>query len=107
MVMPIPAFLLIHTVQYTPPSDGSWGSGNNNPIAIENVRVEPKSDVVQSGVGVAVVSNTTLFWDAVNSTPVDFKEQGTITFQTDTYTIDKINEFFDEEKLHHLELVLV
>lgn len=106
MVAPIPKSLLIHNVLYTPPSDGSWGNDTGEPTPLENVRIEPKSDITQSGNGIVRTNSTVLFVDTVNSTPVTLKEDGVITFDGYDYKIDKINAFYDEAKLHHWEVTL-
>lgn len=105
---PIKRRLLIHSIVYreTQEDDG-WGNLFKTPQVINQVRVEPKTKLVRSGTGESVESTTTIFWDVVFSTPITFVKGSKITFNTKEMELRQVDEVYDGEKLHHLELRLI
>lgn len=107
---PIKKSLLIHTVDYIQSGvddDLGWGDETGAPATINNVRIEPKEVSTQDANGAVITSNTTLFWDNEHSTEVEFKQNGKIVWNNKTFYIKQIDEFYDDKKLHHIELRLI
>ena len=111
MAKPIRRSLLIHTVEYREYiGEGDTWSGSDNyaiPITLERVRVEPKRTVTANGNGESIVMKTLLFYDAVHSTPITFKEKSKVTFNGKEMIVSEINDFYDRSRLHHVEVVLL
>lgn len=108
MANPIKRRLLIHSIEYKQKQeDDGWGNEYAEPLTIEKVRVEPKTKLVRSGTGESVESTTTVFWDVVFSTPATFVKGSKLTFNGNEMELRQVDEFYDGEKLHHLELRLI
>ena len=105
---PIKRRLLIHSIEYKEKQeDDGWGNEYKEPQTINQVRVEPKTKLVRSGTGESVESTTTVFWDVVFSTPATFVKGSKLTFHGNEMELRQVDEFYDGEKLHHLELRLI
>lgn len=100
--------MLIHSIEYKEiePDEG-WGVVFKETKTINQVRVEPKTKLVRSGTGESVESTTTIFWDVVFSTPATFVKGSKLTFNGNEMELRQVDEFYDGEKLHHLELRLI
>ena len=108
MAKPIKRRLLIHEVVYEKKQeDDGWSGEYATPVTIEKVRLEPKTKLVRSDTGDSVESTTTLFWDVVFSSPVNWVLNSKVTFNGKNMEIKQVDEFYDGEKLHHLELRLI
>jgi len=108
LVNPIKRRLLIHSIEYKEKQeDDGWSGEYKEPQTINQVRVEPKTKLVRSGTGESVESTTTIFWDVVFSTPITFVKGSRITFNNNEMELRQVDEFYDGEKLHHLELRLI
>lgn len=109
MAKPIRRSLLIHEVtMLNSEKEDSWGDvvpGEDK--VIKYVRLDPKSKEMTSGTGEKIVSNTTLFWDATHSTPVEWKEQSKVKWGEKELTVEAVDYFYDRSKLHHVEVRLV
>ena len=108
MSKPIPKKLLIHEVKYIPISqEDSWGNVKSEPIKVSNVRIEDTKRFVQTTTGNKLITATILFWDKTFSTPCEFKVEDKVKWNNMEYTVNEINTYYDEARLHHLEVVLI
>lgn len=109
MVKAIRKSVLIHSVLYAKKTvDDLWDEGTfQEPVKVNYVRLEPKEKLVRSNVGESIQSDTTLFWDSVHSTPVDWIKGSQVTFNDRLMTVEGIDEYYDSHRLHHLEVRLV
>lgn len=107
MIKPIMKKLLIHTVEYIPFSDDGWTQTESEPKTISNVRIEFVESFVSESIGKVNRGRAKLFWDSYYSTPCTFKNEDKIIFNKHELTVVEVQEFYDDTRLHHLEVVLV
>lgn len=106
MVAPIPKHLLIHDIEYQDYEKTRYGDEYGEKIEVKHVRLDPKSKRVKTANGEEFISQTTLFWDAVNSEACRFHKNGRVIFDGIEMYVGEIGIFYDESKLHHLEVYL-
>ena len=106
---PIQKRLLIHEVEYSKYSKDNWaGESYEEPININNVRIEPKTSLLKSGDGEEVQSSSLLFIDKTQSIPLlKLEEKDKVVFQNKEMTVQKVNVFYNTKDIHHWELILV
>jgi hypothetical protein len=105
----IPRKVLIHSVTVISGIErDTWGSEKPAAeIIINHVRVEPKAKLVTDKQNRQIKLAALMFYDTVNSSPAyEFSVLDRIKFCGKTYNIAVIDEFYDERKLHHLEIGL-
>lgn len=108
MVKPIRRSLLTHTIEYSEYSnDDVWGVTYKKPVTIERVRLEPKETVVFGMNNRQIIGNTLLFHDSVHSTPCKFVPESKVIFNGRELVVQTVNEYYDKERLHHVEVVLI
>lgn len=107
---PIRKSLLIHEVNYSKSGINDklgWQQEKDQPVLLQNVRIEPKERILQASNGETVNSTTILFWDAQHSTNCVFELNALIEWRGKELLIKKIDEHWDDSKLHHIELSLL
>ncbi|MED2978197.1 putative minor capsid protein [Bacillus swezeyi] len=110
MAKPIPKELLIHSISYEEFSGKDrYGDTWKAPVNIDFVRVEPIERVTRNSNGEEITSQTTVFVDAVHSSPTpNFVEKSKVTFSGRTRFINEIREQYAKvNSIHHWELMLV
>lgn len=110
MVRPIPRRLLIHSVIYEEYSGNSgWGETYLPPVTLENVLVQPVSNINRSNIAEEKRYKAILFFDMTHSTPkVTFKEKSRVTFNGETMTVQGVNTLYALSATpHHIEVELV
>ena len=110
MIKPIPLPLLIHSVTYEEYAGNSgWGETYLPPVTLENVLVQPVSNISRSNISEEKRYKAILFFDMIHSTPkVTFKEKSRVTFNGETMTVQKVNTLYALSKTpHHIEVELV
>ncbi|MFL8888691.1 putative minor capsid protein [Helcococcus kunzii] len=99
--------LLIHECVYLQPKNNDvWNDDEHKRVELKNVRIEPKRGYLYTGTGEKITYNAILFWDAVHSTHVVFDLKGKILFNGREMNIVTVSEFYDDRKLHHVEVML-
>ncbi|MDN6288883.1 MAG: putative minor capsid protein [Tetragenococcus koreensis] len=106
MVAPIPKGLLIHEITYEDFKSGRHGDEYLEPQEVKYVRLDAKTKRIKTADGQDIISQTTLFWDAVNSDYCRFHKNGRVTFNGTQMHVKEVGLFHDESKLHHLEVSL-
>lgn len=106
MFKAIPKRLLIHSIDYYRYKEDNFeGEDFEAPIRIDFVRVEPKTRLYRTASGDVVESNTIVFVDALNSTPVEWISKSKIVFRGKELRIVDIAECFAGTlNVHHWEL---
>lgn len=108
-VRPIRRSLLIHEVQYIPPKDGStWESKDTEEGGkrIQRVRLEPSENFTH-GAQEKEQASIRLFWDAVHSTPCEWKVGGRVVWNGVSHAITSVQTYYDHAKEHHVEVMLL
>ena len=105
---PIPKSLLIHSAAVYEEIENSWQEAEKKLIAeLSCVRIEPCSKLIVSSNNRSVTLSATLFYDCRNSAPaVEFKAGQLVEFNGKTYRVETVEELYDKQKLHHLEVGL-
>lgn len=110
MIRPIPLSLLIHSVTYEEyvGNDG-WGETYLPPVTLENVLVQPTSNINRSNIAEEKQYKAILFFDMTHSSPkVTFKEKSRVAFNGETMTVQKVNTLYALSTTpHHIEVELV
>lgn len=114
MVKPIRRDLLIYEVSFyeknTETSDSGWGGEPGEykePVAIKNVRLEPKDKIVTTGDGEEIQSDTTMFVDAVFSDKANWMYDSKVVFNGREYYVKQALPFYAREnEVHHWEVRL-
>lgn len=109
-MLAIPKNLLIHSAVLQSSAENKWQSEIRETIAeLKKIRIEPSSKLVTSKDNRQITLSAVLFFDLRNSRPagISFKHGQKILFNGNTYTIETIEELFDNRKLHHYELGLI
>lgn len=108
--MPIPLNFLPHTIDlYKKIGDDRWGEKYiEEPIIIENVRLEHSTKLMKDKTGLEIQLKGILYFDNVNSKPKDaiFNVNDKIKFNGNEYTVKLIRPIV-AIKPHHLEIGLV
>lgn len=104
---PIQKRLLIHKITYIKSVKDPWGSAKEKRTNVLNVRVQPSKIYVQGSTGENITSRDIIFWDSFYSTPCNFEEGQKVEFHGEIKTIQTISKFYDDDKLHHLEMVVI
>ena len=110
MVKPIPRRLLIHSVTYEEyAGNDGWGETYLSPVTLENVLVQPVSNISRSNIAEEKRYRAILFFDMTHSTPkVTFKEKSRVTFNGETMIVQKVNTLYALSTTpHHIEVELV
>ena len=111
MIKPIPLSLLIHNVTYEEYSgNNGWGETYLPPVTLENVLVQPVSNINRSNTAEEKGYKAILFFDMTHSKPlVNFKEKSKITFEGDKVMyVQKVNTLYALSTTpHHIEVELV
>jgi Phage protein Gp9. len=113
-VPPLPKKWLIHTVVYrgyTGQNDG-WGNPvYEDPITIENVRVDNSTVFSRDSTQTKIQADAVIFVDTVHSKPLpaEFKEQSVIEFNGKEFVLQKVVPcyFPDRNEIHHWELEVI
>ena len=109
-MLAIPKNLLIHSALLQSVSKDKWQSETLNTIAeLKKIRVDPSSKLITSKDNRQITLSAVLFYDCKNSRPckISFEHGQKIAFNGNTYTIETIEELYDNRKLHHYELGLI
>lgn len=109
-MLAIPKNLLIHSAVLQSSTENKWQSEIRETIAeLKKIRIEPSSKLVTSKDNRQITLSAVLFFDLRNSRPlnISFEHGQKILFNGNTYTIETIEELFDNRKLHHYELGLI
>lgn len=117
---PIPKYVLCHsavlTINFAPDKFGKSKGSVSAPL--ENVRFEPASKHEQSVEINGHRVTAKMFFDCVNSAcALPFVTVGgtydgevvtsqVVTFNGSDYSVEEIRQFYDDSKLHHLEVLL-
>ncbi len=104
----IPKNLLIHNVIYNEYIADDWNKNQYaDSVEVNNVRIDYLSDLQIASIAENKRYRATMFYDVVNSTPLDlkFKEKSKIILDDITFYIVGIKYLYTE-KLHHLEVML-
>ena len=107
---PIPKFLLIHSCILSKEiSENVWGGKNYRNVALSSVRFEPVDERQYSTAEGMPKASTKMFYDCRNSVPRDtvFATGDIIRFGDEKYTITKVSSFYDEKRLHHIEVFMI
>lgn len=110
MIRPIPLPLLIHSVTYEEyAGNDGWGETYLPPVTLENVLVQPVSNISRSNIAEEKRYRAILFFDMTHSTPkVTFKEKSRVTFNGEIMTVQKVNTLYALSTTpHHIEVELV
>ncbi len=104
----MPLEILIHAVAYEEYQEKDrYGNQFKEPVTLENVLVQPTSNIKRSNNTDQLAYKALLFFDCVHSSPVvDFVKKSKITFHGETMIIDKVNPIYTFD-LHHYELELI
>lgn len=105
----MPLEILIHEVTYEEYDEKDrYGNEFKPPITLENVLVQPVSNIKRSGDSDAVAYESLMFFDCVNSKPQDvqFKKKSKISFNGAEMVVNKVNPIYTFN-LHHYELELI
>lgn len=107
----IPMKLLIHTAMRhkVVEKDRMGKKTLDEGLELKHVRVEPVTKVIRDRSGAEVQLAATLFYDCKNSTPrnLEFAIDDIILFLGQKFSVQLVEPFFDEKKLHHYELGLI
>ena len=105
---PIPKSLLIHSATLYEVVENSWQETEKKELAkLSRVRIEPSTKMIISSNNRSVTLSATLFYDCRNSQPaVEFKPGYLVEFEGKTYRVELVEVFYDQNKLHHLEVGL-
>lgn len=106
---PIPKSLLIHSAELQEVVEDEWQNEKvQSSTALMRVRIEPMSKLVTSSNNRTVTLSATLFYDCRNSRPagVEFKQGQRLVFNGREYTVETIEQLYDNRGLHHLEVGL-
>jgi hypothetical protein len=106
---PIPKFLLIHSaVLKKEASEDVWGKKTAETVALSGVRVEPAQRRMFSLTDGLPEADTKLFYDCRNSSPgnVVFETGDVVVFGGKEHRIVRVSSFYDEKRLHHLEVYM-
>ena len=109
MKAPIPKYLLIHTITLGKAAQtGAWGNKTRTTITIYNVRLEPLARRTWSLTEALQECSARLFYDCVNSTPagITFETGDEVTFNSRIFIVESVQELYDDNRLHHLEVLL-
>lgn len=107
--LPIPRFLLIHTVTYERHNaDDSFSNAYFPPVTLQNVRIDPTTRLVRNSNGDSINAKATLFYDCSNSTPLNqvFEEKARVTWNGQQYYVLEVSQLFTD-RLHHIEVTLI
>lgn len=110
MIRPIPLSLLIHKVTYEEYSGNSgWGETYLPPVTLENVLVQPVSNISRSNIAEEKQYKAILFFDMTHSKPkVTFKEKSRVTFNGEIMVVQRVNTLYALSTTpHHIEVELV
>ena len=110
MIRPIPLPFLIHEVVYEEyAGNDGWGETYLPPVTLENVLVQPVSNISRSNIAEEKRYKAILFFDMTHSIPkVTFKEKSRVTFNGETMTVQKVNTLYALSTTpHHIEVELV
>jgi len=110
MIKPIPLSLLIHKVIYEEYAERSgWGETYLPPVTLENVLVQPVSNINRSNTAEEKRYKAILFFDMTHSKPlVKFKERSKVTFEGEVMYVQKVNTLYALSTTpHHIEVELV
>lgn len=108
MIPPIRLSLLSHAVSYKRlNTDDGWDKTFDEPVEIKRVRVQMTKKLVQTESGYKWHGIATLFHDTKYSTPVEFVRGSKIIFDGQEMTIQDISSYYDDKRLHHLEIGLI
>lgn len=109
MVRPIPRRVLPHEAALIRQTADPWGGiVSETETALGYVRFEPLTEKdVNLLQGLERVSGK-LFWDCTNSTPAGtvFSPGDKVRFNGVEYNIEKTASYYDDRRLHHLEIYL-
>lgn len=106
---PIPLKLLIHSAELSSVTPGDYNVPEiTGTIPLSHIRVEPCNSAVSTKDNRQLNASYKLFYDCVNSSPqgVTFDIDMRVTFDGETFGIQETKKFFDENKLHHWEVLL-
>ncbi len=107
----IPKNLLIHKVFVkTPISEDSFGNiVYSESREINFVRVDYLDKLRLDNMNVENASSATLFYDCVNSSPVNFNftKGQVVTFDESNFIVSSVLKLYDDSSLHHLEIELI
>lgn len=105
----MPLEVLIHSVAYEEYTEKDrYGNQFKEPVTLENVLVQPASNIKRSDSTEQIAYKALLFFDCVHSLPADvvFKKKSKITFNGEAMIVDKVNPIYTFN-LHHYELELI
>ena len=106
---PIPLRLLIHSAELSRVILGDYNvTENSDTVLLEHVRVEPCYSAVSAKDNRQLNASYKLFYDCLNSSPQDvtFDIDMCVTFDGEVFHIEDVRKFYDERKLHHIEVML-
>lgn len=105
---PIPKSLLIHSARLYEVTENSWQEQEKKLLAeLSRVRVEPSTKLIVTSNNRSVTLAAVLFYDCRNSTPAaEFKPGQKLEFGGKLFTVETVEELYDKQKLHHLEVGL-
>lgn len=109
VIPPIPRYLLPHscTLSEKTASD-KWGKSETVRTELKHIRIEPcRSHRLSLAADIPEVS-AKMFVDAVNSFPQDisFEVGDIISFMGRDYTVTKIDFYYANGRIHHLEVIM-
>ncbi len=123
MIPPIPKKLLIHSAKLITEFDtDKWGNSTTQSEEIlENIRIEPSSEIITDSFGTALKLSAVLFFDGRNSRPqeINFALKGDVMsgktvkiqrveFGGRLFTVASVTPLFaDGNKIHHYEVGLM
>lgn len=110
-MLPIPKSLLIHSAILVRFENSEWqDSVELIPVAeLNHIRFEPSSKLVSGKDKSAAVISARMFYDCTNSSPrnVCFEHGQFVIFGGEKYSIERVRSFYDDIRLHHIELELI
>lgn len=109
MAIPIPKRLLPHTAELYNVTADAWQNKTDTLAGtLNNVRIEPSSQVVFTPQSNQVTLSALMYYDCVNSSGADGFEIGqVVVFNNVRYTIQTVDALYDARRLHHYEVGLI
>lgn len=108
-MLPIPLRLLIHEATLYETEKNDYGAEQDKLVAaLKYVRFEPSTRIVHTADNADVQCVATMFVDAVSSWPVGVRVYvgNSVVWEGRRYKVQNVQRFYDENRLHHLEVEL-
>lgn len=107
--LPIPPYVLIHSVQYaTKDKASAYDNVYSDYVKLSSVRVDLIDKIIKTSNGDEVRAKATLFYDTYNSVPRDhtFVVGDKVEFMGEVYYVQEIAPLYTT-RLHHYEITLI